>query len=268
MIRRVQHIKTFGVFADFQWPDNLPEFKQFNLIYGWNYSGKTTLSRAFRCFEQKQPHEDFANAQVQLKSDDGTLHNLFAPHTAPEFRVFNTDFVRENLSFDLGGVTPVLVLGADDIAKQEALRGKKAEREALALSKGVNERRLEETKSSIEKALTNYARDLIKNPLAVPSYDKTRFEPKVIECKTNAESYLLDDAKLPQCLSIFRSTETKPALLTKIVSLSSVTESKEKAMALLARVVTANVPIPRLKEAPAVESWVKEGRALHEGKVT
>lgn len=268
MIRRVQHIKSFGVFADFQWPANLPEFKQFNLIYGWNYSGKTTLSRALRCFEQKRPHEDFAGAQVQLKADDGTLHNLSAPHAAPEFRVFNTDFVRENLSFDLGGATPVLVLGADDIAKQEALRGKKAEREALALSKGVNERRLEDTKSSIEKALTNYARDLIKNPLAVPNYDKTRFEPKVNECKTSAESHLLDDAKLAQCLSIFRSTETKPALSTKIVSLSSVTESKEKATALLARVVTANVPIPRLKEAPAVESWVKEGRTLHEGKDT
>ena len=43
MIRRIQQIKGFGVFVDFQWPANLPEFKQFNLIYGWNYSGKTTL---------------------------------------------------------------------------------------------------------------------------------------------------------------------------------------------------------------------------------
>jgi wobble nucleotide-excising tRNase len=80
MIRRVQHIKEFGVFADFQWPAGLPEFKQFNLIYGWNYSGKTTLSRAFRCFEQKQPHVDFAGAQVQLKSENGTVHHLSAPH--------------------------------------------------------------------------------------------------------------------------------------------------------------------------------------------
>lgn len=53
MIRRIQHIKGFGVFGNFQWPAGLPEFKQFNLIYGWNYSGKTTLSRAFRCFGQK-----------------------------------------------------------------------------------------------------------------------------------------------------------------------------------------------------------------------
>jgi wobble nucleotide-excising tRNase len=62
MIRTIPNIKAFGVFSGFQWHAGLPEFKQFNLIYGWNYSGKTTLSRAFRCFEQRQPHSDFAKS--------------------------------------------------------------------------------------------------------------------------------------------------------------------------------------------------------------
>jgi wobble nucleotide-excising tRNase len=97
MIRTIRSIKAFGVFNDFQWPGGLPEFKQFNLIYGWNYSGKTTLSRAFRCFEQKLPHVDFPDAQVELKAEDGTVYYLSAVDTAPVFRVFNTDFVRENL---------------------------------------------------------------------------------------------------------------------------------------------------------------------------
>jgi wobble nucleotide-excising tRNase len=37
---------------------------------------------------------------------------------------------------------------------------------------------------------------------------------------------------------------------------------------LLARVATANISIPRLKENPVVESWVKDGRPLHQGKDT
>ena len=118
MIRTIQSIKSFGIFTDFLWPAGLPEFKQFNLIYGWNYSGKTTLSRVFRCFEQKQPHEDFAGAQVQLKTDDGVVHKLSVPDTAPVFRVFNSDFISEHLGFESGSATPVLVLGAEDIAKQ------------------------------------------------------------------------------------------------------------------------------------------------------
>src|ERR1017187_4437101 len=100
MIRTIQSIKRFGIFNNFLWPAGLPEFKQFNLIYGWNYSGKTTLSRAFRCFEHKKVHTDFVDAQVQLKAANGTVHDLSAPHTAPVFRVFNSDFVRENLRFE------------------------------------------------------------------------------------------------------------------------------------------------------------------------
>ncbi|MEE8186730.1 MAG: AAA family ATPase [Nitrososphaerales archaeon] len=266
MIRTVHKIKGFGVFSDFRWPAGLPEFKQFNLIYGWNYSGKTTLSRAFRCFELKQRHSDFADAEVQLKAVDGTLHQLSKPSNAPEFRVFNSDFVRENLSFESGTASAVLVLGEEDIAKQDTLKAKKAEQQELTSSNALNEGELEETKSAINGALTRYARDLIKIPLSVPNYDKTHFEPVVVKCKTNPKSHLVDEEELKQCLSVFRSTEKKSALSPKEVRLSSVTELREKAMTLLARVVTASNPIPRLQENPAVESWVNEGRPLHEGK--
>ncbi len=266
MIRRIQQIKAFGVFADFQWPANLPEFKQFNLIYGWNYSGKTTLSRAFRCFEQKLPHVDFADAQVQLKAADGTVHHLSRPHTAPAFRVFNSDFVRENLSFDDGSATPILVLGAEDIAKQESLKAKKADRDALTSSKESNRRKKDDKAADIEKALTSYARDFIKNPLSEVNYDKRRFEPRVIECKDEPDKHLLDDADLSEYLAVYRSTDKKAAISAKAVSLSSVTELREKTSSLLARVVTANNPIPRLKENPALEIWVNDGRPLHDGK--
>jgi wobble nucleotide-excising tRNase len=268
MIRRIQHIKAFGVFEDFQWPPGLPEFKQFNLIYGWNYSGKTTLSRAFRCFELKLPHVDFAGAQVQLKADDGTVHHLSAANAAPVFRVFNSDFIRENLSFADGSATPILVLGAEDIEKQEKLKAKKAEREALNLSMESNKRKKSGKADDIEKGLSKYARDFIKNPLAEVNYDKRRFEPRVIQCNTTPEKHLLGDAALTECLAVYRSSDKKAPLSAKVQHLYSVVELKEKTASLLARIVTANNPIPRLKESPVVEAWVNEGRPLHAGKDT
>jgi len=268
MIRRIQNIKAFGVFADFQWPAGLREFKQFNLIYGWNYSGKTTLSRVFRCFEQKIPHVDFAEALVQLKADNGVVHHLSQPDTAPAFRVFNSDFIRENLSFVDGSATPILVLGAEDIAKQEILKAKKAEQTALSLSKDENWKLGEDKKEDIEKALTNYARDFIKIPLTEVNYDKRRFEPKVNECKANPEKYLLDDGVVAEYLAVYRSTDKKPTLSPTVMSLTSVAMLKDKTASLLARAVTTSSPIPRLKESPAVEAWVNEGRPLHIGKDT
>lgn len=266
MIRRIQSIKDFGVFGNFQWPADLPDFKQFNLIYGWNYSGKTTLSRVFRCFEQRFPHEDFAATQVQLKADDGTVHDLSAPQSAPVFRVFNSDFVRENLSFADGSAAPILVLGADDIAKQEALKAKKAERDALILSMESNDRKKCGKAEDIERALTRYARDFIKNPLAEVNYDKRRFEPHVDGCKARPEEYLLDDSAVSACLAVYGSKDKRPAHIPRTVALSPFAALKEKTTSLLARTVSASKPIQRLKDNPAVENWVSEGRPLHDRK--
>jgi wobble nucleotide-excising tRNase len=266
MIRRIQYIKGFGVFGNFQWPAGLPDFKQFNLIYGWNYSGKTTLSRVFRCFEQKLPHVDFAGAQVQLKADDGTVHHLSAAQSAPVFRVFNSDFVRENLSFADGSATPILVLGAEDIANQETLKAKKAERDTVNLSMESNMRKKSGKADDIEKALTSYARDFIKTPLAEVNYNKSRFEPHVLRCKAKPDEHLLNDSAVSECLAVYGSKDKKPALVPKTASLKLFAELKEKTASLLARKVTASTPLQRLKDDPAVENWVSEGRPLHDGK--
>lgn len=267
MIRTIQHIRRFGVFSHFRWPADVPEFKKYNLIYGWNYSGKTTLSRVFRCFELKETHPDFGDAEVQLTAADGTLH-LSAPHTAPAFRVFNTDFVRDNLSFQAGTATPVLVLGSADIATQQLLQAKKAERQELASRRDQSETEAQETRSAISKALSRYARDAIKNPLAKPNYDKTNFEPVVARCSANAGNYLLQEDELEQYLAIFRSTEKKAALSAKRVALSSVAELEAAVASVLARIVAEGKPIARLKDDRAAEIWVNQGRSLHEGKPT
>lgn len=262
MIRSIEVIKLLGVFSDFRWPAGLPDFKKYNLIYGWNYSGKTTLSRAFRCFEQGRPHEDFADAQIQLKSEEGG-HVLSAPDSAPVIRVFNIDFIHENLVFESGSATPILVLGAEDIANREALKTMKDERDSLIFDKASSEKRRNELKTTIDRALSNYARDFIKNPLSVPNYDKTRFEPRVQECRMNPRDFLLDEQQLAKCLSVYQSLERRPRLSPKTMSLSRIAPLIEKTTLLLSRVVTARRQIPRLQENSRLESWVNQGRRLH-----
>lgn len=241
------------MFDNFDWPAGLPDFKQFNLIYGWNYSGKTTLSRAFRCFEQKLPHGDFAAAQVQLKVDDGTVYHLSAPQSAPVIRVFNSDFVRENLSFSDGSAAPILVLGAEDIAKQETLKAKKAVRDTLNLYMESNMGVKRGKADDIEKGLTRYARDFIKIPLAEVNYNKSRFEPHVHSCKAKPDEHLLDDSAVAERLAVYGSKDKKPVLSPKTSPLTSLTGLREKTISLLARTVTASEPIQRLKDNPAVE---------------
>jgi wobble nucleotide-excising tRNase len=47
MILKLRRIKDLGIFRDYRWDADLPDFCRYNLIYGWNGCGKTTLSRMF-----------------------------------------------------------------------------------------------------------------------------------------------------------------------------------------------------------------------------
>ena len=53
-IIRISGLRSCGVFRDFTWPSDLPEFGQYNVIYGWNGTGKTTLSRLLRDLELRR----------------------------------------------------------------------------------------------------------------------------------------------------------------------------------------------------------------------
>ena len=56
MITKINKIKDFGIFQNFAW-DGLDSFTKKNLIYGWNYSGKTTLSKLFQNLEFKDKNK-------------------------------------------------------------------------------------------------------------------------------------------------------------------------------------------------------------------
>lgn len=52
MITRFDPIKNYRVFQDFRWTPALVHFSRFNLIYGGNATGKTTLASLFRVMEK------------------------------------------------------------------------------------------------------------------------------------------------------------------------------------------------------------------------
>lgn len=45
MIKRINRIKNMGVFSNYTRNSEIRDFEEKNIIYGWNYSGKTTVSR-------------------------------------------------------------------------------------------------------------------------------------------------------------------------------------------------------------------------------
>ncbi len=96
-----------AVYKRFDWDrtvkesnNRVAEFKSVNIIYGRNYSGKTTLSRVFRACETGVISDKYTNPSFSIELDDGTeFNNENTPFAGAKVRVFNDDFVRDNLSF-------------------------------------------------------------------------------------------------------------------------------------------------------------------------
>lgn len=102
MIKRIQSLKNFGVYNDYKHSGNLRDFNYKNIFYGWNYSGKTTLSRLFQILQNKALNgEDYQDVEFEIALTNGNKITQKSLDTFPHpVRVFNSDFIRENLKFD------------------------------------------------------------------------------------------------------------------------------------------------------------------------
>jgi len=70
MIKKID-IQKFGIFNDYEWNktiggDDDLSFKAVNIIYGRNYSGKTTFSRILKSIEDEKIHGDFSDANFEI----------------------------------------------------------------------------------------------------------------------------------------------------------------------------------------------------------
>ena len=132
-----------AVFQGFNWAEsvrydgnNVAEFKAINIIYGRNYSGKTTLSRILRAMETGTLSDKYENPSFTLAFADGAqaTQGTLAAH-GNIIRVFNEDFVRDNLRFITNpddSIEPFAILGDDNnkIEKEiEALESELGSRE-------------------------------------------------------------------------------------------------------------------------------------------
>lgn len=99
MIERILNINDFGIFKEYNSPAELNSFSKYNLIYGWNGSGKSTLSKLFYCLSEKKLSSEYVNSSFQIKTNEGTIDSN-ALNGNVKIKVFNSDFIKENIDWD------------------------------------------------------------------------------------------------------------------------------------------------------------------------
>lgn len=261
MIDRIDKIKDFGLFKDFKWSSDIPDFRQYNLIYGWNYSGKTMFSRIFRCIELKELHPDFPEAEFELTDDKNNKVRCDRLDNSPyQFRVFNTDFVKDNFQWDNQEANPLFILGKEDIKLQNRIELLKGEIATLQNERTENENKKSSIESDLENKLTDKARELDR---IKPPCDKRKLRTSLDKIKSDPGEYCLNDTQIQGLLETLKAIP-KDKLPEVSLELLGQDELKEIEKALDKTVVSQT--IERLKNDTELNNWVRTGLDLHRGK--
>ncbi|WP_300599133.1 AAA family ATPase [Niabella sp.] len=296
MIAKFKSITNLAVFQNFNWDttirdggNNVVTFKPINIFYGRNYSGKTTLSRIVRALETGSISDKYENPQFEVSIKDVgdcTPDNLTAH--GKKVRVFNEDFVKDNLRFIIDSdesITPFAIIGGnatieeaiqkfkDDLGSNEEgnesgfyLELKNAnlianiayqayQTENNSLNQQLNTKALDRTTGikyrSDRFGDQNYTTAKLSSDIVTVL--KSSFQPLTSDEVT--QKLILLDEKANEDISDI----AKPNLDLKTVN----TKAKE----LITRSIISSNKIEQLLKDAILNRWVKEGRQIHKNKL-
>jgi wobble nucleotide-excising tRNase len=248
-----------------------------NIIYGRNYSGKTTLSRIFRCLETQSIHPDYQNADFKITTSDVgviTSHNLNGLNKL--MRVYNVDFIKENLSWlrtNDGTIVPFTVLGVTNVEIEKRIKeidermGDVSER-GLLFEQAQKQSIYDELKESINlktEELTSRLREkakAIKNNTSIfdtPVYTLTHINSDIPNARdilseeaTDEKKMLIREDAKSDIRKLPENTPNFPLFLSK-------------AEEILNRQIKPSEPILELLNDNLLQEWVRRGIEQHKG---
>lgn len=294
MIDKITKLENAGVFNDFSWADTVKdeneevvELRKLNIVYGRNYAGKTTLSRIIRSFETKQLPEGYRGLKfsVSMGSSEFTTEN-FA--TCPfSIRVFNEDFVRENLAFTVGTsdeIKAFAILGENVGLEAEISRIKDAlgendadnptglYRDLRLLSDELKTRNkeLDEKERVLERQLIDKAtgRKAIaikyNENYACPNYNKNALNNDI--SKVRSETYsVIDEDEKRICKDIIRDT-VKKEMVFSMYPFENLLYLNDQVRSLVEQPLVNSNKIEELVKDALLNRWVFDGIELNKNR--
>lgn len=293
MIKRID-VPCFGSFSDFVWRDSVrnvagsvEDLKRLNILYGRNYAGKTTLSRILRCLETHTLPANLSSPSFRLTTHSGVIdQTAIAPHGL-DVRVYNKDFVDENLGFlrDCDGkITPFAIVGSENKAIEEkiakataelgsvddgsGLRFKHAEKHADLLKKrGAATSAASTLKAKLTAKATQQPGGLKHNPIyRDPNYNTPKIEADIEQVRSKSISPMEEDVR-DEREALLREVSL-PDIAHKLQFSATIESLHAQAETLLSKRIAPSIPLQELLDDSVLQAWVKAGMEHHRDKRT
>ncbi|ASO04799.1 AAA family ATPase [Arenibacter algicola] len=273
LISKIDHIKNFGIYKNFNWSNSIDivEFSEKNIIYGWNYSGKTTFSRIFSALRDGEIFSDYPQGEFKLTCSDNTTFSTSNLNDFPnKVLVFNSDYVRENLRWELDDEINAIYFDVGDKAKR-ATRIEELEKLIIDIEgdekiKGKKEPFLEDasTFNAFDETLFTNESRRIKNDVfsSLIDFNKSHFKKQIPLVLQDLNSFLLKETEVSTISKTVKIEEPKPEIdlveydlgINSIInSVNGILENEPKKSDL----------IPILEKNSQAFDWVQEGLTLN-----
>jgi wobble nucleotide-excising tRNase len=262
-LKALDSLTGFGLFRNFIWDTTqLEEFDRYNLIYGWNYSGKTTLSRAFQCVEDASLHSDFAGGTFQFIKGDRTEVNSLFSTPLPHIRVFNRHFVQRNFheGSDMTGANDIAVLGETN----QALKDRLANLESRITRAESFKTKLTNDATDIQKYIDDAGTAQARVVIGIVGgpYNRRHLEDTISSLPSKVWPIPLNNESLEQKKEEFRKA-------TDFISVSLFSPDHSGIIRVIFKIrealreVATNTAINSLQENNSLERWVQTGLDLN-----
>ncbi len=279
-IKKIKKLKNLGIFSNYQWDNTLPEFKRYNLFYGWNGSGKTTLTKLLDIL-RTGVNSDYEEVEYTVESSTGDI--TMGIDSNLKIRVFNEDYINANVQLQNCKANPIFILGEENNALIEQIKSDEAtletKKEELKILKDANT----SLKNQYEAKFTEIARTISANASgeATRRYDRRNaidaFEALKSKKELSADELRTNQTSLKQL--------EKPKIDKVIIKVALKTDNEEnppkeinfdqtlidkyysQAKNLLNTKILSK-SIERLRENKSISDWVEEGLKIHRSSTT
>lgn len=276
-IKKINKIEQCGIFNSYSWSENNGqdlEFKNLNILYGRNYSGKTTLSRIVSdlCNQSKLP---FGNGQYNILLSDG--ESVTSPTDKISASVFNEDYILKNLAFFYDSdksIEPFAVMGEKNIEIEKEIKELESELGsetsglvARHILQGEKVRKLNTDKCKMEATLSNLLSEKAKkikndiNTYREVNYDKRKLENDIRRIQNEAFK-TLNTGKIEE-LNLILKEEACSTIHPITACDLNVNKLIVDVQEICIQNITNMKKIEELVKNVVLSKWVEKGKELH-----
>lgn len=269
-IKRINSIQNLGVYKNYTRSGEIRDFNDKNIIYGWNYCGKTTLSRLFNWLNANCGiDEDYVETTFEIELEDGTkITQANKTISSPCIvQVFNSDFISTNLQFAYSNNKIKAIafdLGEEikPIRDKIALLNNRIENYNTIIQSTTN---YTAQYHNLETLFTNRAR-IIKNDFFNSTIEFTKAHLRRIIDNMSFDTYhsyiITDPLELAECQSNALEKDAKPTIDSThpVLLFDSLWEEVKRVLALAPHETIRDEVLSNNQD---LYTWAKMGLDLH-----